>query len=176
MKRYIKIFAPIGLAILIGSLTFVFGQTKTTKKSQFIQDEKQEFGNVPPPPFGFGPGGLNPRDLDRLSLTDEQKTQIHALEENARANSKVYFEKMQVIEEKIKDTTEGESFDETAARQLLKTRADIEIELEIIRLKTDSAIYNLLTAEQIAKLGLLKEQRPEFPPRTGFRPPVPPQK
>ena len=71
MKRYMKIFAPIGLAILIGSLTVIFGQTKTTKKGQFTQDEKQGFGKVSPP-FGFGAGGLNRRALDRLSLRYER--------------------------------------------------------------------------------------------------------
>jgi Spy/CpxP family protein refolding chaperone len=169
MKSYIKIFAPVGLAILIGSLTFIFGQTKSDTIRQFPQDEKQEFGRMPPPPpFGFAPNGLNPRMLEQLNLTDEQKKQIHTLEENAHSSSEVYFEKLQVIQEKIKDTTEGESFDESAARKLLKTRGEIQTELEIIRLKTDSAIFNLLTAEQIAQIDLLKQQRPEFPP-------IPPQ-
>jgi len=176
MKSYLKIFAPIGLAILFGSLTFVFGQTKSETNNQFPKGERREFGRVPPP-NGFAPSGLNPRALEQINLTDEQKTQIRQLQENARSASAVYFEKLQVVQEKIKDTTEGESFDETQARQLLKTRGEIQTEIEIIRLKTDSAIFNLLTAEQIAKLDLLKQERPEFPPRDGgFRPPVPPQK
>lgn len=174
MKSYLKIFAPIGFAILIGSLTFIFGQTKTETNGQFPKGNGREFGRMPPPAFGFAPTGLNPRALDQLNLTDEQKKQIRALQETARSASEVYFEKLQVVQEKLKDTTEGESFDETAARKLLKTRGEIQIELEIIRLKTDSAVYNLLTAEQIAQLDLLKQQRPEFPPRD-FRPPVPPQ-
>lgn len=171
MKNYLKIFAPVGLVILFGSLTLVFAQTKT--ESGFPKGERREFGRMPPP-FGFAPGGINPRALEQLSLTDEQKKQIQTLQENARAASKVYFEKLQVVQEKIKDTTEGEAFDEAEARRLLKTRGEIQIELEIIRLKTDSAVYNLLTAEQIARLDLMKQQRPsrdEFPPRDGMRPP-----
>src|SRR5215213_5588539 len=138
MKNYLKIFAPFGLAILIGSLTFSFAQTKTAENGQFPKDERREFGRVPPP-FGFAPGGINPRALEQLSLSDEQRTQIRALQESARSASAVYFEKLQVVQEKIKDTTESEAFDETEARKLLKTRGEIQTELEIISLKTDSA-------------------------------------
>src|SRR5215213_2856453 len=137
MKNYLKIFAPFGLAILIGSLTFSFAQTKTAENGQFPKGERREFGRMPP--FGFAPGGINPRALEQLSLSDEQKTQIRALQESARSASAVYFEKLQVVQEKIKDTTESEAFDETEARKLLKTRGEIQTELEIISLKTDSA-------------------------------------
>jgi Spy/CpxP family protein refolding chaperone len=172
MKNYLKIFAPVGLAILIGSLTFIAGQTKTPPDGQFPNGDRSDFGRPGPPSFGFAPDGLNPRLLDRISLTDEQKKQVRTLEDAARSSSEVYFEKLIVVQEKIKDTTEGESFDEAAARRLLKTKGELETELTIIRLKTGMAVYNLLTAEQIA---LLKQERPEFPPQDGFRPPVPPQ-
>lgn len=174
MQSYLKFFLPVWLLILFGSVTFVFGQTKNIGDGQFPKGDRREFGRVPPP-NGFAPTGMNPRALEQINLTDEQKTQIGKLQENARSASAVYFEKLQVVQEKIKDTTEGESFDETQARQLLKTRGEIQMEIEIIRLKTDSAIFNLLTPQQIAQLDLLKQQRPEFPPRDGFRPPIPPQ-
>ena len=119
--------------------------------------------------------GLNPRLLEQLNLTDAQKKQIRTLEDNARAASQTYFEKLMVAQEQLKDITEAESFDEAQARQLLKTKAEIQTELEIIRLRTDSAIFNILTAEQIAQLKLLKQQRPEFPHKDGFRPNMPPQ-
>jgi Spy/CpxP family protein refolding chaperone len=173
MKNYLKIFAPIGLAILLGSLTFVFAQTKTASNSQQTVAARREAGRIPPPPFGFAPRGINPRALEQIGLTDEQKTQIGALLETARAASQVYFEKLWVVEEKIKDTTESETFDEAEARKLLKTKGEIQMELEIIRLKTDSAVYNLLTAEQIAQLDLIKSQRPLFSPQNGMRMPPP---
>lgn len=175
MKNYLKVFLPTGLAILIGSLTFAFAQTTPGKNNQFPRDGRREFGRVPPP-FGFAPGGISPRALEQLNLTDAQKTGIRTLMENSRTASRVYFEKLQVLDEKIKDTTESEAFDEAQARTLLKTKGEIQLELEIIRLKTDSAIRNLLTAEQIAQLDLMREQRPPRPPQDGFRPPVPPQK
>lgn len=175
MKHYLKVFMPTALAILIGSLTFAFAQERTSEKNnQFPKDGRREFGRVPPP-FGFAPGGINPRALEQINLTDAQKTQIRNLMETARTASEIYFEKLQVVQEKLKDTTESEAFDEAQARVLLKTKGEIQLELEIIRLKTDSAIRNLLTAEQIAQLDLIKEQRPPRPPQDGFRPP-PPQK
>lgn len=174
MKNYLKKSAPVGLAILLGSLTFLFAQTKTVPDEQFPKGEKREFGRISPPPRpGFAPDALNPRLFEQLNLSDEQKQQIRVLQETARSESEVYFETLEVLREKIKDTTETESFDEGQARKLLKTRAEIQIELEIIRLKTDSAVYNLLTAEQIAKLGLLKAERREFRPE--MPPPPPPQ-
>lgn len=164
MKNYIKTFTPVGLAILIGSVTMIFAQTKTDTNGKFPKGERREFGRMPPP-FGFSPNGLNPQLLEQINLTDEQKKQIQTLQATARAASRTYFEKLIVVQEKIKDTTEGESFDEPEARKLLKTRAEIQTEIEIIRLKTDSEIYNLLTAQQIAQIDLLKQQRPEFPPQ-----------
>jgi Spy/CpxP family protein refolding chaperone len=165
MKSYTKLFAPIGLAILLGSLTFIFAQKSETDTRP---PHGKEFGRMPPP------NGMNPRLLDQLSLSDEQKQKIHTLEQSSQTDAQTYFEKLRVIDEKIKDTIETESFDEAQARQLLKAKSEIQIELEINRLKKDSAIFNILSAEQIAKLELLKQQRPEFPPN-GFRPDMPPQ-
>lgn len=160
MKSYLKLFVPFALAVLIGSLTFSFAQTKNPNI------KRGEFGATP---VNFAPGGLHPRLLAQLNLTDAQKTQIAALQENARSSSQEYFDKLRVIEEQLKDLTESGAFDETEARQLLKSKADLQIELEVIRLKTDTAVLNVLTAEQIAKLTQLRQQQPPQ-----FRPNMPP--
>lgn len=166
---------PVGVAIVIGSLTFVFAQTKTEPSNgRFPNGDQREFARIPPPPpFGPAPGAIDPRMFAELDLTDAQQTAIRALMDNARTASGVYFEKLRVVEAQLGDTTGSEAFDEAAARQLLKTRGEIQTEIEIIRLKTDSAIRNLLTAEQLARLDLLKSRRPDFPP-AGPRPPMPP--
>lgn len=175
MKNYLKIFAPLALAVLVGSLTFAFAQQTETQKefkkagNRGNRPMDGEFGRMPPPP----PHGIHPRLLEQLNLTDEQKGKIREIQESSRTNGQTFFEKLRVIDEKIKDTTETANFDEAAARQLLRAKAEIQIELEFNRLKADSAVYNVLTPEQNAQLQTLKQQRPQFPPRGGFQPGMP---
>lgn len=167
MKSYLKIFMPFAAAILLGSLTISFAQTKTETKP-FGKSGRGEFGKMPPP------NGFNPRIFEQIDLTDAQKTQIQTLMENSRTASQAYFEKLRAFDEQLKGLAESEAFDETQVRQILRSKSDVQIEIDLIRLKTDAAVYDLLTAEQIAKINLLKSQRPEFPPRGGFRPEMPP--
>ena len=100
MKNYLKTFAPVAVAILIGSLTFIFAQTKSETGGQFPKGERRDFGRMSPP--GFAPNGLNPRLLEQLNLTDAQKKQVRTLEDNARTASQTYFEKLMVVQEQIK--------------------------------------------------------------------------
>ena len=90
MKNYTKLFAPVLLALLIGSLTFVFAQSK---------DDKGFGGKRPPRGEGFGPpppagrGGLPPHILEKLNLTDAQKNQIEAFQTNSRDAGKSFLKK-----------------------------------------------------------------------------------
>ncbi|HQU82436.1 MAG TPA: Spy/CpxP family protein refolding chaperone [Pyrinomonadaceae bacterium] len=171
MKSYIKIFLPFAAAVLLGSLTLAFAQTKTTETKSFSKGGRGghgEFRRMPPP------NGLNPRILEQIGLTDAQKTQIQTLLENSRSASQSYFEKLRGFDEQIRSLAESKTFDETQARAILKEKADVQIELDLIRLKTDAAVLAVLTTEQLAKLETLKQQRPEFPPRGEFRPDFPP--
>lgn len=163
MKSYIKIFTPFVMAIIIGSLTFALAQTRG--------------GNFPPPGMegrgGFPPpNGLHPRMLEQLNLSDAQKEQIGKLHDKAKTDSQTYFEKIKSSDEQLRNITESGSFDEAQVRQIVTQKSQAMVELEIIRLRTDASIFNLLTADQKAQLETLKKQRPEFPPRSGegFRP------
>ncbi len=166
VKNNLKIYTPFVIAVLLGSLTFVFGQTTKNNPGRGGNDAPRE--RRMPPPDGF-----NPRILDQLNLTDAQKTEIGKLHEKSRTDSQVYFEKVQVAQEKLKDIVESGAFDEAQARQIISAKTSAMTELEIIRLRTDMTIRNLLTAEQIAQMDLLRAQRPDFPPPPpgeGFRP------
>jgi Spy/CpxP family protein refolding chaperone len=161
------------LAILIGSLTFIFAQTGKRSDGQFTGGEGRGFR----PPTGMIGGGLPPQVLEKLNLSDQQKEQIKTLEDAARADSKAYFDKLKGFDEQLRTIADaGEAFNEEAARQILNGKAQVMTELELIRLKTGAAIKNLLTAEQKTQLEQLKLQRPE-PPRggrgAGFRPDIP---
>lgn len=165
MKSYLKVFAPFMLAILIGSLTFAFAQTK---------DGGRGFdGKRPPRGEGFGPppGGLPPHVFEKLNLTDTQKEQIEAFRTNSRDAGKEYFEKVRTADEQLRTMVEAGNFNEESARQIINAKTSAQTELELIRLRTDAAIFGILTAEQKAQLAQLKEERPPFPPGDGgFRP------
>jgi Spy/CpxP family protein refolding chaperone len=117
---------------------------------------------------------LDPRLLDQLSLTDEQKVLIGKIQESSRASSLAYFEKLRAAETQLRELAGPDSFNESAARKALNAKAQITVELDLIRLRGDAGIYNVLTPEQISQAETLKSQRPEGhrpPPPDGFRPP-----
>ena len=170
MKSYTKIFIPFVLAILVGSLTFVFAQTKDNNAARQRPPRGEGFGKQLP---GFR-GGLPPHVIEQLNLTDAQKQQIQAFEVNSRDASKEYFEKIRVADEQLRTMVESGSFNEEQARQILNGKSQAMTELELIRLRSDAAILNILTAEQKTLLEQLKQQRPDF--RGGRqRPDTPPQ-
>jgi len=170
MKQYIKIFLPVSLVILLGSLTFIFAQTTKRADGQFPGGDKRSFRPLPPGMMG---GGLPPQVLEKLNLSDQQKEQIKTLEENSRTASKTYFDKLKSLDDQLRTVTDGETFDEEQSRAILANKAQVMAELELIRLKTGIAVKNILTAEQKTQLEQLKQQRPEMP-RGGFRPDIPP--
>lgn len=166
MKSYLKVFAPFMMAILVGSLTFAFAQTK---------DGGRSFdGKRPPRGEGFRPppqGGLPPHVFEKLNLTSAQKEQIEAYRTNSRDAGKEFFEKVRTADEQLRTMVEAGNFNEESARQIISAKTSAQTELELIRLRTDAAIFGILTAEQKAQLAQLKEERPPFPPgKDGFRP------
>lgn len=174
MKSLQKIGLVLVLAVLVGSLTVILAQTKSgsATKGGFERPE-----GAPPPPRH---GGFHPRLLEQLNLTEAQKAQIRELHDNARTASEQYFTALNNARTNLKTVVEAASFNEEQARQILAAKNAAETELEIIRLRTDSAIFNLLTAEQKAKLVEFEAQRPERGGhrggrgKGGFRPDAPP--
>lgn len=169
MKKSIKIFTPLAIAILLGSLTIIFAQENRNNFGKPRGNGEPRDGRMMPPP----PHGLNPRMLEQLNLTDAQKEQIQAIETASRDASKENFDKMRGYDEQLRKIVEGGAFNEEQARQILNQKSQMMTEMEIVRLRADAAVYKILTAEQKAQLEQLKQQRPEFPPREprgGFRP------
>lgn len=154
MKSYLKIFTPVLLAIFLGTtLTFVFAQTRGGNAPR---TEGRGGGSDR---RGFGFGGFNQRLLDQLNLTAEQRAQITALQTTAQTDSEILRDQLEIIREQIRTATENGAFDEAQITALLITRAEIQIQLELIRLRTYATIYNtILTAEQRALLETLRQQ------------------
>ena len=106
-----------------------------------------------------GAGHHEDRFVRLLSLTDEQKTQIKNLREQAQTATKPYAEQIKPITEQMHALIEAPVFDEAAARALAQKMAQLQIEIRLIQAKTESAIHNLLTPEQKAKLAELQKIR-----------------
>ena len=171
MKSYLKIFAPFVMAIVVGSLTFVFAQTNKSDFGGMKNGDQRE--RRMPPPDGMRPGaGLPPHILDKLNLTDAQKEQIQTIETASRGASKDNFDKIRSYDEQLRKSIESGAFNEEQARQILNAKAQTIVEMELIRLRSDALIYKILTTEQKAQLLTLKQQRPDFG-RGGQRPDMP---
>lgn len=120
-------------------------------------------GHDGPPAGQPGPGGPGgpggDRVFERLNLTDAQKQKIETLREQQRNESETHHEQLQGLREQMRAIVEASSFDEAAARTLLAKEAQAMTELNLIRLRTDNAIHNVLTAEQKAKLDELRRNQ-----------------
>jgi protein CpxP len=171
MKMFRIIFAAFALATLVGSLTLMFGQSRNNGGRTQSDGQAEIGGRQRPdgPPMPPPHDGLDPHMLRELNLSDAQQEQIKALHESARTASQQYFEQLRPIDEQLRTVAQAAAFNEEQARTLLANKAQVMTELELIRLRADSATYNILNAEQKARLEQLKQERPEFP-RGGERP------
>lgn len=173
MRNNLKIFAPFALAVLIGSLSFAFAQSGEVIGGKSKNGDRKE-GRMPPPPGVRGDrGGLHPRMLEQLNLTDEQKQQIEAIQTTARDAGRENFDKVRAFDEQLRTMVEGGNFNEEQARTILNNKAAAMTEAEIVRLRADAQIFKILTAEQKAQFEQMKKDRPEPPQRGGrggFRP------
>lgn len=106
-----------------------------------------------PSPGQRGPGGQGGGDrmFERLNLTEAQKQKIESLRERQHADAEQYHEQLQSLHEQMRAIVEAGTFNEAAARSLLAKEAQIEVELKLLRIRTDNAIHNTLTAEQKTK-------------------------
>jgi Spy/CpxP family protein refolding chaperone len=102
--------------------------------------------------------------LDQLNLSDTQREQIRTLHESARTEGEKFHEQMKANRDQIEALVTGGAFDEAQARKLLATKAQLMTEMDLIHLRTDAAVYALLTPEQRAQAQQLKQDRPPFPP------------
>ena len=94
-----------------------------------------------------GRGGF-PRGLERLNLSEEQKQKIQAILEANRpqqaANSTTRTQRMEQRDELV----QAGQFDEAKARQMINERNQRHVEMELQHLKTQHAIFQVLTPEQ----------------------------
>ncbi len=148
----------LALTLIIGSCVFAVAQPP------WVRGGGQ---GGPGGPGQGGPGGpasggnMEDRFARLLSLTDAQKMQIKNLRDQAQTASKPYFEQIKPITEQMQKLIEAPAFDEAAARALASKMTQLQTEIHIIQARAESAIYQLLTPEQKAKLAELRKAMQE---------------
>lgn len=91
------------------------------------------------------------KGLKGLDLTDAQREQIKTLMEKARTTLPSQ-EAMQSSHQAMQALIKAPQFDAVAARQLLESQQDKQLEAQLVRLKLQHDIRAVLTDEQKAKL------------------------
>ncbi|GHF87244.1 Spy/CpxP family protein refolding chaperone [Thalassotalea marina] len=94
-----------------------------------------------------------------LELSDEQKTKIKDIYQQAREDNVVYKESRQAYKTQLEQIMAAKDFDEEAFASLRQTYAVTFSEAALSRAKTKHAIYHTLTEEQREKLKSAKGKR-----------------
>ncbi len=158
----------LGLALtaIIGIAGFDWCETSVVAAQQGQRPQ-----GAPPPPQGEmqgrGPGGGEAMLFTLLDLTTDQKDQIKKLHDAERAAAKPIHDQLKTAHDQIQTATKDGVFNEVAIRSLLVQTQQPELELEVLHIKTHTAIFNLLTPAQKAKALELQEKmehRHDAPP------------
>lgn len=103
-----------------------------------------------------GPAALQHRD--ELGLSAEQVEKLEATQKRAAEGRRAAIERMKQIHQEMRSATEGERFDEAAARAALVRMGDLHTETGLTMLRARHEARALLTAEQREKLAELSRQ------------------
>lgn len=90
-----------------------------------------------------------------LELTADQVQKLEALQKSAQPGQMQMMGQMQAIHQEIAKATEGERFNEAAARAAFDRMGDMHTEMGVAMLGTRHQTQQILTAEQREKLSKL---------------------
>lgn len=123
--------------------------------------QEQSCGEMPP----------RPQDAERrpaplIKLSEEQKQQVEVIQTQEAVAAKQLFTKMQNARKTVMDLEMAGKFDEEVFRKAARDVADIDMELMVLRAKTDFAVKALLTEEQknqMIMMGIHHLASPQMP-------------
>jgi periplasmic protein CpxP/Spy len=151
---------------LIAALAVVFGTALANS---------QTAADAPPPPpmhgheFGmFHMVGFYAKNLD---LTDAQKAQMKEIIEKERPTIEPLMKQSHQIEQQLHQYEEG-TYTESKVRPLATQQSKVELELTVQRTRIHNELYQVLTADQQAKLkeieaehqARMQQHMPDAPP------------
>ena len=145
MKR--SVLLGLTLTLCLSLAGFYVGETSVTS-AQGGQGQRPQ-GSPSQDRRGGGGEGMMFRLLD---LTSDQKEQIKKLHDVEREASKPIHDQLETIHDQLHAATKDGAFNEPVVRSLLNQTQQPELELEVLHIKTRSAIFNILTPAQKAKL------------------------
>lgn len=157
------------LAVLLGT-TIAHSQTADT--------------SAPPPPMpgidahghGFGMAEhMMGFFADYLNLSDAQQAQMKGIMQKEHANLKPLIEEMRQTRQQLHQYEEG-TFDEASVRKLATQKAQTQIELTVAETRIHSELFQVLTADQQAKMKEFEARRAaRMEKHMHDAPPAPPQ-
>ena len=146
MKSIRSRFLIAFLAVVLGSVV---------AKSQTAEDS-------PAPPMhrhgmGMGMEGHLPFLAAKLNLTDDQKTQMKAIDEKEHSNMKALHQQERQIDQQLRQYVEG-TFDQAKVAALAAQKAQIQAALTVQETRVHNEMYQLLTADQKTQLKQMEAQ------------------
>ncbi len=154
MRSKKLLVAVIAVGIALGAV----GLTAASAAQDRFKGPRRHFDGQMFGPGGRGGGGFAFR---RLDLTDAQKEQLKAIHQKAFESSKPYREQLRAIHEEMKAATANGAFNEEAVRAIAARAAQVQVELQVLGVGAKAEAYNILTAEQKAKLAEFETKRAE---------------
>lgn len=110
---------------------------------------------------------IPPRLFDRLDLSNEQREAIRDIRKAQASEAREKFRELRSVSRELHGYAMRDDFTVEGARELAQTRAGLVAELSVMRLSGMNQTWQLLTAEQKAKVDEWREKRQR--PRDGHR-------
>lgn len=94
--------------------------------------------------------------MKQLDLTDAQKEQIKAIRQASRESTQSLRENLKANREQLRQVTANGQFNEAQVQAIATQQSGIMAQLLVERTRVKSQIYQILTAEQKAKIEEMK--------------------
>ncbi|MBK6797236.1 MAG: Spy/CpxP family protein refolding chaperone [Acidobacteria bacterium] len=165
---------------LIGCSTFAAGSVSYAKAvNGLIQGQQQsrpvDAQHSEAPPQRRGPRvGTDHHLLSMLNLNEDQKAKIKIIRDREGVDTKPIQEQLKNLQESLICLAEGANFDENAVRGLVNQESQLLAELNLIRIRSQNLVFNLLTTDQKNRLAEYRKNMKVEPPPKPPAPPRPP--
>ena len=97
--------------------------------------------------------------IKRLSLSDEQATQVRNINESYKPQMEALREKMKENRKQLREEMHAESIDQSKVKQLAQSTGDLKANKIILRAEMRSEIHKVLTKAQREEMKKMKEHR-----------------
>jgi len=102
-----------------------------------------------------------------LNLTDDQRTQMKSIMSKEKPTLSPLFKQLGATQSQIRQLSMSDNFDEAKVRDLATQQQQTMTELTVQKARVQSELYQVLTADQKAKLAqMMQERQQRFQQRT----------